>query len=586
MAKRTELKDSVKTINRGIEIAIRPSATQAAALSNWMGVARMAWNWMLAEWNRMYSEWELQESLLALASGNATGLGPYKIAAVARALGLQAEWLKPELPAHSSKKDKRQWTWGLRITDGGAVLAAVEPQPRASGNLDCSALLSALAARRQQAADLAECRRAGYEEPTNPRAVRSSHLQDPELRAQKQQKIADKAGKRAARLLAPNPFPKPAVSIVHSRWVDWKNAQQDKKWLARMSDGGYPGCVTREVAQDLGRAWAAHWAGRGGRPVFAKRTPGSGSCRIEPDIEIGERRVTIIGGMSLRRLRRGGLPLGKFAKGSKDLPRSCFVTVRKTCGRYFLSVSMEFEAGTRAQVMGRRPHNPRTGLQLGMDTNGRLRNVAVVADAQGGNIQRFPEAIGMDGDVLAAAVARRKHRAACIGRRLTRRRGPVRLDPNGAVERGADGKPVRQEPSKRYMKELRRLQKMQLKAANSRRDMHHKISRAIVDTGASVVANQDICVRGMMGNRRVAMSMSEAAVSTLNTFVRYKMEEAGGALQMVDRWEPTSGVCHKCSARNDIGAGEWFVCSSCGARHHRDDNAAVRTAQLINKPGR
>lgn len=215
MAKRTELKDSVKTINRGIEIAIRPSATQAAALSNWMGVARMAWNWMLAEWNRMYSEWELQESLLALASGNATGLGPYKIAAVARALGLQAEWLKPELPAHSSKKDKRQWTWGLRITDGGAVLAAVEPQPRASGNLDCSALLSALAARRQQAADLAECRRAGYEEPTNPRAVRSSHLQDPELRAQKQQKIADKAGKRAARLLAPNPFPKPAVSIVH-----------------------------------------------------------------------------------------------------------------------------------------------------------------------------------------------------------------------------------------------------------------------------------------------------------------------------------------------------------------------------------
>ena len=56
----------------------------------------------------------------------------------------------------------------------------------------------------------------------------------------------------------------------------------------------------------------------------------------------------------------------------------------------------------------------------------------------------------------------------------------------------------------------------------------------------------------------------------------YKMAWRGGELVAIDRWYPSSRLCHDCGARNDtltLAMREW-TCADCGVLHDRDGNAA------------
>ena len=65
----------------------------------------------------------------------------------------------------------------------------------------------------------------------------------------------------------------------------------------------------------------------------------------------------------------------------------------------------------------------------------------------------------------------------------------------------------------------------------------------------------------------------------------YKLAERGGKLVKVDKFFPSSQICHCCGCRNpevrDLRILEW-ICPDCGAVHDRDSNAAknIRTEEL------
>ena len=58
----------------------------------------------------------------------------------------------------------------------------------------------------------------------------------------------------------------------------------------------------------------------------------------------------------------------------------------------------------------------------------------------------------------------------------------------------------------------------------------------------------------------------------------YKLTERGGKLVKVDKFFPSSQICHCCGCRNpevrDLRIREW-ICPDCGAVHDRDTNAAI-----------
>ena len=61
-------------------------------------------------------------------------------------------------------------------------------------------------------------------------------------------------------------------------------------------------------------------------------------------------------------------------------------------------------------------------------------------------------------------------------------------------------------------------------------------------------------------------------------FLEYKLRDKGGVLIKVDKWFPSSQVCHICGHKyegtKDLHIRRW-VCPQCGTEHNRDLNAAI-----------
>jgi putative transposase len=110
--------------------------------------------------------------------------------------------------------------------------------------------------------------------------------------------------------------------------------------------------------------------------------------------------------------------------------------------------------------------------------------------------------------------------------------------------------------------------------ADRRRDHLHKLSTRLVRENQTVVI-EDLAVRNMLGNHRLARAISDAAWSQLREMIDYKCRWYGRELLVVDRWLPSSKICSACgllAGPMPLNTREWTC--QCGAHHDRDVNAA------------
>lgn len=123
-----------------------------------------------------------------------------------------------------------------------------------------------------------------------------------------------------------------------------------------------------------------------------------------------------------------------------------------------------------------------------------------------------------------------------------------------------------------------RVKAIHAKIANIRRDHLHKLSTKIAQQyGTIFVGNVS---SSQLGRTRMAKSVYDASWSTFRNFLRYKASRHGGKFAEVDEKFSTQ-ICSSCGALPperprgiaDLGMREW-ECSSCGAHHDRDVNAA------------
>ena len=131
--------------------------------------------------------------------------------------------------------------------------------------------------------------------------------------------------------------------------------------------------------------------------------------------------------------------------------------------------------------------------------------------------------------------------------------------------------------SKNREKARKRLAREHEKVADIRNDFQHKITHRLANDN-QVVCIEDLNVKGMMKNHKLARSISDASWSELFRKLEYKMEDRGGILIKVPRTYPSSQLCSCCGSQNskvkDLSIRAW-TCPECGAVHDRDVNAAV-----------
>ncbi|NEP24446.1 RNA-guided endonuclease TnpB family protein [Moorena sp. SIO3I6] len=110
---------------------------------------------------------------------------------------------------------------------------------------------------------------------------------------------------------------------------------------------------------------------------------------------------------------------------------------------------------------------------------------------------------------------------------------------------------------------------------NVRQDYLHKLSRKIVDQNQVVVV-ENLNVKGMVRNHKLAKAISDLGWGTFVNFLSYKCDKEGKVLVEIDRWFPSSKTCSNCHYRIKelpLDIRTW-TCPSCGTHHDRDGNAA------------
>ena len=204
-------------------------------------------------------------------------------------------------------------------------------------------------------------------------------------------------------------------------------------------------------------------------------------------------------------------------------------TVTRTADRWFLSVQVETELSpsrseTQANVVG---------VDLG------IKQLATLSDGR-----------AFDNPKPLRTALRKLRR---MNRRLHRKA-------KGSANRG---------------KAAARVARLHARIANVRQDTLHKLTAALARDYGHVVI-EDLNVKGMLRNRKLARAIADVGLHELRRQLAYKAEVEKTAVTVADRWYPSSKTCSGCGAAKttlSLSVRE-YACPACGLVKDRDWNAA------------
>lgn len=215
------------------------------------------------------------------------------------------------------------------------------------------------------------------------------------------------------------------------------------------------------------------------------------------------------------------------------------VTISKVpSGKYYVSILVE--DGKSLPIKPKLDRNDAIGIDMG------LKDFVVTSD----------------GDKIANPKYLRKSEE-----RLVRRQRKLSVKKKGSNNRN---------------KQRKKVAKLHKKIANQRKDFLHKVSHQIVHKNHGTICVEDLCVKGMVKNRKLAKSISDAGWGMFYNFLKYKSEWYGKNFLDIGRFEPSSKMCSVCgNIKSDLTLSdrEW-ICSKCETKHDRDINASINIRNM------
>lgn len=132
----------------------------------------------------------------------------------------------------------------------------------------------------------------------------------------------------------------------------------------------------------------------------------------------------------------------------------------------------------------------------------------------------------------------------------------------------------KQKGSNNQGKARRKVARVHARITDRRTDHLHKLSTRLIRENQTI-AIEDLSVRNMVANHKLARAISDASWRQLRTMLEYKADWYGRDILVVDRWYPSTRVCSDCGALHEklpLNIRTWAC--RCGATHDRDVNAA------------
>ena len=120
-----------------------------------------------------------------------------------------------------------------------------------------------------------------------------------------------------------------------------------------------------------------------------------------------------------------------------------------------------------------------------------------------------------------------------------------------------------------------KLARKQSKIVNKKNDFLHKLSSKLINEN-QVICLEDLNVKGMVKNHRLAESISECSWFEFGRKLTQKAKWYGRTVVKIDRFFPSSKTCSNCGFIKEtlnLSERKW-TCPKCGINHDRDLNAA------------
>ena len=283
-------------------------------------------------------------------------------------------------------------------------------------------------------------------------------------------------------------------------------------------------CAPQEALRDLHRAFQNFYRGlKTGKKVGFPRFKRKGirdSFRLTGIIKFHERAIQLprLGKIRLKEKRK------IYYRG-----RILSATVRRRATKWFVSVSVEEDILNPVSNTG-----TAVGVDLGVNTLATLSDGTTFANPH--------------------ALRKRLRKLRKLSKSLSQK----------------------QKGSKNREKAKQRLAKMYLRIFNIRQDTLHKATTYLAKSHSKVVI-EDLCVSGMLKNRRLARAIADVGFYEFRRQLEYKCQWYGSELVVAARTFPSSKLCSRCGHRKkELSLSEReYHCEQCGFKIDRDLNAAL-----------
>ncbi len=277
---------------------------------------------------------------------------------------------------------------------------------------------------------------------------------------------------------------------------------------------------------DLGKAFTAFFAGKARRPRFKSKKRSRASFYLANDqLELGDHRIWIpkLGWVNMaENLRFNGKVTG--------------ARITKTADWWFASITVELED---AQPDPPHPPTHAVGIDVG------LNRLATLSTGEEYENQAF----------LKTALGKLRQANKRLHRRV--------------------------KGSKNREKARRQVARVHYRITCLRDDVLHKLTIRLASC-YGIIGIEDLNLKGLLRNRHLSRSFSDAALGKLLNLLTSKVEQRGGQVVRVGRFFPSSKTCHACGWKwEDMQLSDRvFICQNPHCAYHqceqdRDYNASL-----------
>ncbi len=215
-------------------------------------------------------------------------------------------------------------------------------------------------------------------------------------------------------------------------------------------------------------------------------------------------------------------------------------TISRHAGRYYVSVLVEEEA---------KAINPPTNEGIGVDLG--LKKFMICSNGiTKKNINKTEK--------IRKLEKKLKREQRCLSRKYEDIKKRLK---------NKEGEATRQNIQKQQLK----VQRVHQRITNIRTDYINKCVNELVKTKSVYISIEDLNVKGMMKNRHLSKAVAAQKFYDFRVKLEAKCKENAMELRLVDRWYPSSKMCHACgSIKKDLKLSDRIYTCKCGYKEDRD----------------